>query len=108
MGDGRIRAASNDVKTIGRLLEGKLYAEPLIGAAPQHRIDLLHPDSNDMDLLPPPEDDPYSEPLQITPDQLQQHCMAYPLIQLLATQDGPTLCFTPSAMTGLHRISKLV
>ena len=26
-----------------------------------------------MDLLPPPEDDPYSEPLQITPDQLRQH-----------------------------------
>ena len=26
-----------------------------------------------MDLLPHPEDDPYSEPLQITPDQLRQH-----------------------------------
>ena len=58
----RIRAASNNVETIGGLLEGKLYAEPLNGAALQQCIDLLHPDSNDMDLLPSPEDDPYSEP----------------------------------------------
>ena len=71
--DGRIRAASNNVKTIGGLLEGKLYTEPLSGAALQQRIDLLHPDSNAMDLLPPPEDDPHSEPLQITPDQVRQH-----------------------------------
>ena len=35
MGDGRIRAASNNVKTIGGLQEGKLYAEPLSGAASQ-------------------------------------------------------------------------
>ena len=73
MGDGRIRAASNNVKTIGGLLEGKLHDEPLSGAALQQRIDLLHSDSNDMDLLPPTEDDPYAEPLQITLDQLRQH-----------------------------------
>ena len=41
MGDGRIRAASNNVKTIGGLLEGKLHDEPLSGAALQQRIDLL-------------------------------------------------------------------
>ena len=35
MGDGRTRAASNNVKTIGGLLEGELYAEPLSGAALQ-------------------------------------------------------------------------
>ena len=35
-------------------------------------------------------------------------CMAYPLILLLATQDEPTLCFTVSATTGPHQISKLV
>ena len=71
MGDGRIRAASNIVKTIGGLLE--VYDEPLSGAASQQRIDLLHSDSNDMDLVPPTEDDPYAEPLQVTPDQLRQH-----------------------------------
>ena len=73
MGDGRIRAASNNVDTIAGLLEGKAYAEPLTGAALQQRIDILHPDSNEMDLLPPVEDDPPAEPLQITPDQLRQH-----------------------------------
>ena len=73
MGDGRIRAASNNVNTIAGLLEGKAYAEPLTGAALQQRIDILHPDSNEMDLLPPVEDDPPAEPLQITPDQLRQH-----------------------------------
>ena len=30
-------------------------------------------------------------------------CMAYPFILLLATQDGPTLCFTLSATTVPHR-----
>ena len=77
MGDGRIRAPSNNVKTIGGLLGGKMYA--LSGAALQQPTDLLHPDSNDMNLLPPPEDDPYSEPLQITTDQLRQHlyCLSF-------------------------------
>ena len=52
MGDGRIRAASNNVNTIAGLLEGKIYTEPLTGAALQQRIDILHPDSNEMDLRP--------------------------------------------------------
>ena len=73
MGDGRIRAASNNVTTIGGILEGKVFAEPLSGAALQQRIDLLHPANNHMDLLPPTSEDPDAEPLQITPDQLRQH-----------------------------------
>ena len=71
MGGGRIRAASNNLNTIAQLLEGKVYPEPLTGAALQQRIDILHPDSNDMDLLPPVEDDPPAEPLQINPHQLR-------------------------------------
>ena len=62
MGDGLIRAAYNNVNTIAGLLEGKAYAEPLTGAALQQRIDILHPDSNEMDLLPPVEDDPPDNP----------------------------------------------
>ena len=73
MGVGRIRAASNNVNTIAGLLEGKVYAEPLTGAALQQRTDILHPASNEIVLLPPVEDDPPAEPLQITPDQLQEH-----------------------------------
>ena len=69
----KIRAASNKVKTIGGLIEGKLYAEHLSGAALQQGIDLFHPDSNDMDLPPPQNNDPYAEPLQITLDLLRQH-----------------------------------
>ena len=71
--DGRIRATSDSVKTIGKLLEGKLHDEPLSGATLKQCIDLLHRNSNDMDLLPPTEDDPYWETLQITPDQLRLH-----------------------------------
>ena len=73
MGDGRIRAATNNVNTIAEVLEGQIYAEPLTEAALQQRIDILHPNSDDMNPLPPAEDDPPAEPLQITPDQLRQH-----------------------------------
>ena len=73
MGDGRIRAASNNVNTIAGLLKGKVYAELLTGAALQQRIDILHPDSNEMDLLPPVKDHPPAEPIQVTPNLLRQH-----------------------------------
>ena len=58
---------------IAGLLEGKVYAEPLTGAALQQRIDILHLDSNDINILPPVQDDPPAESLQITPNQLRQH-----------------------------------
>ena len=59
--------------TIAGLLEDKVYADQVTGEALQQRIDILHPDSKEMDLLPPVEDGPPTEPLQITPDQLRQH-----------------------------------
>ena len=73
MGNGRIRAASHTIDTIAGILEGKVHSEPLSGAALQQRIDLLHPNSNAMDFLPPSDEDPQADSLQVTPDQLRQH-----------------------------------
>ena len=51
MGDGWIRAASNNVNTIAELLEGEVYLEPLTGAALQQRIDILDLAFNDMSRM---------------------------------------------------------